>query len=131
MSSPDTTPGLRALVCGGREFSARSLLWRVMDEAHATDPIGVLIQGGAPGADHLAAMWAVEHGITVETFLADWSVGRSAGPIRNQRMIDEGRPDMAFAFPGSRGTADMVRRLKDAAIPVFEVPRNYGVQDVA
>lgn len=123
--------GIRVLICGGREFQSRSLLCRVLDEAHDAEPFAVLIQGGAQGADRLAAIWAVEHGITVETFLADWSMGRGGGPARNQRMIDDGRPCIAFAFPGGRGTADMVRRLKAANVPVYEVPRNYGARDAA
>ena len=126
MSDPETTAA-RVLVCGGREYRDRSILFRVLDEAHEVDPIGVIVQGGADGADRLAVIWAVERGITVETYRADWSQGRSAGPARNQRMIDDGVPSYAFAFPGGRGTADMVRRLKAASIPVFEVPRNYGV----
>jgi hypothetical protein len=47
--------------------------------------------------------------------------GKAAGPIRNQRMIDEGKPDLVIAFPGGRGTADMVSRAKKAGIPVQEI----------
>jgi hypothetical protein len=36
--------------------------------------------------------------------------GRSGGPKRNQQMLEEGKPDLVLAFPGGRGTADMVRR---------------------
>jgi predicted Rossmann-fold nucleotide-binding protein len=41
--------------------------------------------------------------------------------MRNQRMIDEGKPDLVVAFPGGSGTADMVRRAKRASIEVMEV----------
>ena len=44
--------------------------------------------------------------------------GRSAGPIRNQAMLDEGRPDLVVAFPGHHGTADIVRRARAAGIKV-------------
>lgn len=44
-----------------------------------------------------------------------------AGPDRNQRMIDEGRPDLVVAFPGGRGTADMIRRATEAGIEVFRI----------
>jgi hypothetical protein len=36
--------------------------------------------------------------------------GRAAGPRRNQRMLEDFRPDLVVAFPGGRGTAYMVRR---------------------
>ena len=53
---------------------------------------------------------------------ADWAKhGRKAGPIRNQRMIDEGRPDLVVAFPGGTGTADMVERARVAGIRVIEI----------
>jgi len=56
---------------------------------------------------------------------AKWSKhGRAAGPIRNQEMIDECKPDLVVAFPGGRGTADMVRRAKAAGIRVIEVQHN-------
>jgi hypothetical protein len=56
---------------------------------------------------------------------ADWKAhGRAAGPIRNQRMIDEHRPELVVAAPGGRGTADMVRRARAAGIEVFEIPDN-------
>jgi hypothetical protein len=44
----------------------------------------------------------------LEWYIADWNrLGPGAGHIRNQRMIDEGKPDAAVAFPGGTGTADM------------------------
>ena len=53
---------------------------------------------------------------------ADWEkLGRKGGPIRNQLMLDEGRPDLVVAFPGRRGAADMVRRARTACIEVIEV----------
>jgi len=55
-------------------------------------------------------------------FLANWRThGKAAGPIRNQQMLDEGRPHLVVAFPGGTGTADMVRRAKAAGVPVMEV----------
>ena len=35
-------------------------------------------------------------------------------------MIDVGKPDAVIAFPGGRGTADMVQRANQAGIPVFQ-----------
>lgn len=46
---------------------------------------------------------------------------RSAGPKRNQRMLDKGKPDLVLAFPGGDGTADMVRKAKSAGVPIIEV----------
>jgi hypothetical protein len=52
---------------------------------------------------------------------AEWDMyGPSAGPRRNARMV-EWKPDVVIAFPGNRGTADMVRQAKAAEIPVHKV----------
>ena len=56
----------------------------------------------------------------VEEYPADWKkYGKSAGPLRNQRMIDEGKPDLVVAFPGGVGTADMISRAKAYNISVL------------
>lgn len=47
--------------------------------------------------------------------------GKAAGPIRNQRMLDDGKPDRVLAFPGGRGTANMVKLAKAAGVPVHEI----------
>ena len=89
----------------------------------------VVIHGGARGADDLARQWGeISVGIEGVEFRADWTArGKAAGMIRNQRMLDEGRPDLVVAFPGGRGTADMVRRARKAGVEVIEI----GVADHA
>jgi hypothetical protein len=109
------------LVCGGRDYINRDLLWAILDCAHTIDPIETLVSGMARGADTLAANWASKSGIPVAAFPADWKRhGKQAGPIRNQEMIDKGEPDIVLAFPGGVGTKDMVRRAERAGIPVVE-----------
>lgn len=82
----------------------------------------VIIAGGAKGADSAAADFAVVSFCQLQEFKADWNKhGKAAGAIRNQQMLDEGKPDLVVAFPGGRGTADMVRRAKKAGIEVREI----------
>lgn len=108
---------MRILVCGGRKFNDPVIVNATLDAVHATKGIDVLIQGGADGADWLARMWAKNNNIRCEQYHAEWAKhGKAAGPIRNQQMIDEGKPDLFVAFPGGKGTADMVKRLKAAGI---------------
>lgn len=57
----------------------------------------------------------------MERYAADWTqYGNAAGPMRNQAMLELGKPTEAHAYPmkGSRGTWDMIRRLRDAGVPV-------------
>ena len=109
------------LVCGGRDFADRQRVFNVLDTLHMAAPISEVVEGGAKGADALARAWCQVHRIDSTIFLADWSLGLKAGPVRNQRMLDEGKPTLVVVFPGGRGTADMKRRAKAAGVPVLEV----------
>jgi hypothetical protein len=113
---------MRVLVCGGREYADREKLAAVLADLRRTRGITHLIAGGARGADAFAAEWADDEDIPCSIYMADWEgLGRKAGPIRNQRMLDDGKPDLVIAFPGGRGTADMVRRARDAGVETIEV----------
>lgn len=109
------------LVCGGRDYADCEHLFGVLDLIHRKRPIDVIIHGNARGADSLAGAWAGSRGVGCMVFPADWQThGKAAGAIRNQEMLDRGEPDSVIAFPGGRGTADMVRRARKAGIPVGE-----------
>jgi hypothetical protein len=91
-----------------------------LDGIHRATPI--IVHGAAEGADALAERWAKAEFIGRHRFPAQWDkYGKAAGPIRNQAMIDKGKPDLVVAFPGDRGTADMGRRAKAAGIKVVEI----------
>lgn len=164
---------MRLLVCGPRLWSLipRTLSYQEADirapvadaeryrtywEIVALAPT-VVIHGAASGADTTAAScavdWAMEAGVglVVEPYPADWARdGRAAGPIRNERMLREGKPDMGLAFgalwrPDPRrtvhdkrhglypdrfkvtGTGDMVSRMLRAGLPVRWVATHDAV----
>ena len=67
----------------------------------------------------MAGEWANSAGVSVEEFAADWrGHGRAAGPMRNADMLAIGVPDLVVAFPGGRGTANMVKQARAAGIRV-------------
>lgn len=128
---------MRLLVCGSRHLpiDARDWLagWMRKVAALCGEPAGrgvrhdTLIHGGAQGADLLAAIVAQSVlNWPTEEYAADWDAhGRRAGPMRNQEMIDEGKPDAVLAvlqegYP-CRGTHDMIRRTMAAGIPLAVV----------
>jgi hypothetical protein len=53
---------MRVLVCGGRDYGQDEVeeqrLFEALDALHTTEPIELLIQGGARGADTMARLWA-------------------------------------------------------------------------
>jgi hypothetical protein len=119
---------MRILVCGGRDFSNRGLLWGTLDAMHAKEPITLVVNGAAPGADKMSTMWAAaKDNVAIHEHPARWTLhGKAAGPIRNSHMLTE-NVDVVVAFPGGYGTADMVRKARAKGVPVIEVVT--GVDD--
>lgn len=104
----------RVLVCGGRDFDDRDTISRVLSKHVTLDDI--LISGNADGADSIAASWARQHGIDLCVCPPNWAEhGLNAGPVRNAAMIKL-QPDLVIAFPGDKGTQDMLRKARGAKI---------------
>lgn len=115
---------MRLLVTGGRDFRDAQLLNETLDKIHKGYRITCLIEGGASGADHLGKLWAFSKKIPVMEFPANWTGhGKAAGPIRNKEMMELGNPDLAIAFPGGVGTANMLDTLHKAG---YITASNYG-----
>ncbi len=113
---------MRVLVTGGRAYGDADRVFAVLDKLHHDACIDVIIEGGAKGADNCAAGWAIARSVPTERFEAAWeNHGSFAGPMRNTRMLTEGKPDLVIAFPGGRGTADMVRKARKAGVDVVEI----------
>ncbi len=113
---------MRVLVTGGRNYNDWRRVHAILDAHHASTPITAIIHGGATGADSWAGRWASYNRIKEIAVPADWKKYKNyAGPIRNQKMINEQSPDLVIAFPGGAGTANCVRRAKAAGLVVMEI----------
>lgn len=132
---------LYLIVCGGRRFGFREFAssrtgWRrhepeaafVGDRLLELMPALVLTGGCRSGADMLAAEWCNTMAAPLIEVPAPWrGGGKAAGPRRNRWLLDiarslakeRGADLMCLAFPGGRGTADMVARCKAAGIGVL------------
>lgn len=131
------------LVCGGRRYMDSDRVYAVLNQVldaltGAKMPMRLVhgacnvkrpytrIDTDPPvGADAIAHRWALRHKDEVEVvpYPADWTKhGLAAGPLRNQAMLDEQKPALVIAFPGNKGTRDMVRRARAAHIPLWIVP---------
>lgn len=108
---------MRVLVCGGRDYRDYDKISSTLKDLCSKDNKNTIIQGGARGADQSAKEFAGDFGIEYLTFHADWDKhGKAAGYIRNKQMLGEGKPDLVVAFPGGRGTANMVELAQAAGV---------------
>lgn len=119
---------MKIIVCGGRDFNNSPQVLSVIKRMHEESAYGVLhgvthvIHGGCRGADMLADAAARRLGIQPVRCDALWDFykNKSAGPVRNSRMIAL-MPDLVVAFPGASGTEDMVHKAKKFGIRVVRI----------
>lgn len=117
---------MRVLITGDRKWDDPEPIEAMVD---GLDPErDLVIEGECVGADLLGKEVALSWCISVEGYPAKWDeYGKAAGVIRNQQMLDEGKPDVVWAFhddlKNSKGTKDMVKRALKARLPVYLVSR--------
>lgn len=118
---------VRILVSGSREWTDKQIVHETLRRVYymkvsAEDTEHVLLHGCARGIDEIAEQWAIQEGCwEIERYPAEWTKYQlKAGPIRNQKMIDVGKPDAAVVFwdGKSRGTLDTMRRCIQGGVPV-------------
>lgn len=113
------------IITGSRNWSDIKALYSALDLEHQREPITLLVEGGADGADDLGRRWAVKQGIAVVTVPADWAThGRSAGPKRNIARLSQYPEARVVAFP-EEGSVGTVHCMKEALKRKMSVT-NYG-----
>lgn len=114
------TQGVKAIVCGGRSYADKKMVFAALDYYHRIYRFSMIIHGEATGADTLAKQWAISRGVPQKGVKPKWGLyGNMAGNVRNQKMINDYDPSLVIAFPGRSGTADMVERAEFCGIKVL------------
>jgi len=107
MSPPIRGPVV--LVTGGRHYMNKTHVNRVLQEVMPR----CVVQGGAKGADALAKQWALTCGVPMIEVPAQWGFyDLGAGNLRNGWMIEFVKVELVIAFPGGKGTDNMVNQAK-------------------
>ena len=117
---------MRIIICGSRDWTDKHTIHREIDRLLARYGSELVIIHGVceTGADMIANDYCIEKDIRIIPFPAKWKrQGKAAGPIRNQRMIDEGKPQgvVAFDLGGTPGTAGMINKAHAAGLPVIVI----------
>lgn len=116
---------ITVLITGGRTYSDAGTVSRVLRSIHDRRPVGLLVEGGATGADALGRQWAQTVGVPHRTHHALWNTPAGfdayAGRKRNVSMHDTERPDLVVAFPGGISTSHMIAHVVSRGTPVLRV----------
>ena len=126
---------MRVVVTGTRNAATGDAVFirKAMDALHEQYKISLVGHGGASGVDDIVSAWAIENGVQIAVFNADWDEhGTAAGPIRNREMLETIKPQIVAAFPEPKarlkgsGTWDAI----EAAVERGHFVRIYPLKDV-
>lgn len=115
---------MKLIIAGGRDFSDYELLTREVSKLISGVPDVEIVSGGARGADLLGEHYAIDKGIKVKRFPADWErYGKSAGFRRNAEMAQYADSCICFWDGKSKGTSHMINLAKQGGLSVVVI--NY------
>jgi len=100
------------VIAGSRYFedynTAKKFITECIELENINEAI-TIITGGCRGADSLGEKYAADHTLNFKKIDADWKrFGKSAGPIRNKKLADEGDIIICFWDQKSRGTKSLI-----------------------
>jgi len=106
----------KVIIAGGRDFNDSDLLEETVDNTLRvklrTTKVEIVC-GRANGADTLGEVYALDHGIGIKYFPADWDKhGKKAGYLRNKEMALYADALIAFWDGKSKGTDSMIKLAK-------------------
>ena len=113
--------GTLVAVTGGKTVADADAVWTTLDLAKAKHGDMVLLHGGGPGVEKIAASWAEARGVNQVICRPDWSAHGKAAPFRRNDELLNFLPKGVIAFPGSGITGNLVDKAKQLGIPVHSV----------
>ena len=113
--------GTLVAVAGGKEASDVSEIIAHLDKLKAKYADVVLVHGGGPGAEKIAAGWAERNGVHQVVCKPDWEAHGRAAPFRRNDELLALLPKGVIAFPGSGITDNLVDKANRLGIPVQRV----------
>lgn len=123
----------KLVVFGGRDFTDSQLMSDLLfDYANemGDDIVVSIISGMARGADLLAHKFAIKQQVVCYEMPADWDgLGKRAGFVRNEEMVNLCDGGMGFWDGKSRGTKHMIDTLINLGKSIVVYDYNGNVYD--
>ena len=113
--------GTLVAVTGGKTVSDADAVWTTLDRTKEKYGDMVLLHGGGPGVEKIAASWAEARGVHQVICRPDWNAHGKAAPFRRNDELLNLLPKGVIAFPGSGITGNLVDKAKQLGIPVYSV----------
>ena len=113
--------GTLVAVTGGKQVEDPDAVWSVLDKTRAKHPDIVILHGGAPGVETLAARWAETRGVDQVVCRPDWTAHGKAAPFKRNDDLLNLMPRGVLAWPGNGITGNLVDKAVALGIPVHRV----------
>lgn len=109
---------MKVIISGSRTCTVMNQVVKAIEESGFD--ITRVLSGGCRGVDKMGEIWAQKMDVAYEVHKADWNEhGKSAGPIRNQKMVDNADALIAVWDGASRGTRDIIERARKKGLKVY------------
>ena len=106
---------------GGKQVADADTVWTTLDRTREKYGDMVLLHGGGPGYEKIAASWADARGVDQVICRPDWNAHGKAAPFRRNDELLNLLPKGVIAFPGSGITGNLVDKARQLGIPVYSI----------
>ena len=113
--------GTLIAITGGKTVADADAVWSTLDRTREKYGDMVLLHGGGPGVEKIAASWADARGVHQLVCRPDWNANGKAAPFRRNDELLNFLPKGVIAFPGSGITGNLVDKARQLGIPVMNV----------
>ena len=103
----------------GKDFDNVTAIWHSLDSIKIKYDDMVLLHGGGPGAEKIAASWAEKNGVHQVVCKPNWDRDGKAAPFRRNDVLLNFLPKGVLAFPGSGITNNLIDKARKIGIPVL------------
>ena len=111
--------GTLVAITGGKDVRDPGAVFARLDQTKAKHDDMVLVHGGGPGVERVAAQWADRNGVDQVVCKPDWNAHGRAAPFRRNDDLLNLLPKGVIAFPGSGITDNLVDKAVKLGIPVL------------
>ena len=105
--------GTLVAVAGSKPVDDANPICATLDQVRGKYKDMVLVHGGGPGAEKIAARWAESRGVHQVVCKPDWNAHGKAAPFRRNDQLLKLLPKGVIGFPGSGVTENLL----DKAVP--------------
>ena len=112
--------GTLVAIAGGKDVQDPAAVIARLDKAREKYADMVLVHGGGPGVEKIAARWAERNGVHQIVCKPDWDRHGRAAPFRRNDELLNLLPKGVIAFPGSGITENLVDKARQLGIPVMK-----------